>query len=65
MGRGHSAEFQLQRMMPPGATESLFAVVRIVSREGKMTAVATTATVPTVVRRDLDIPERTPPITRR
>ena len=30
-----------------------------------MTAVATTATVPTVVRRDLDIPERAPRITHR
>ena len=65
MARGHSAEFQLQRIMPPDATESPLAVVRIVSREGKMTAVATTATVPTVVRRDLDIPERGPRITRR
>jgi hypothetical protein len=65
MNRGHSAEFQLQRIMPPGSTESPVAVVRLVSREGTMTAVATTATVPTSVRRDLDIPERAPRVTRR
>lgn len=65
MARGHSAEFQLQRIMPADSTESPVAVVRLVSREGTMTAVATTATVPTSVRRDLDIPARAPRITQR
>jgi hypothetical protein len=65
LSRGHSAEFQLQRMVPPRSTDAPNVHVRVTLREGRMSAVATGATVPTVRRPDLEIPEKAVRVVRR
>ena len=64
MSRGYSAEFELQLIAPPGSAQERIARIGLVLRNGTMTAVATQTTVPTVVRRDLEIPEKVQRIAR-
>jgi hypothetical protein len=65
MSRGYSAEFQVQLMGPRHSTQERIARISLVLRDGTMTAVASRATVPTVVRKDLEIPEKVRQIAQR
>ena len=65
MSRGYAAEFQLQRIVSADSTEDRTVRIRLVLRDGTMTALATNATVPTVVRGDLEVPEKVRRTARR